>query len=177
MLDHEGGAGAGTGDESIFSPWMCAIMFNSYFRAFMFSENNAYAQFIADHGTAFESSCRDGVLDSQTMTLPWYCAGGQLFTDAGIWGDVEHVTDVIAAVGMILWAKAQVEEVDTATLEALEVDITRGLGYNQASWYRNAQATYDAGYPVWRCTPPRRPLWQHIHSANYRWLKESRESV
>lgn len=176
IMSHEGGPGNGDGTENVISPWMCNLLFSSYFRAYVLSETIDYLEFIAGYASEFESAFYTATFNSETVRVAWYLYGEQEFTDSGVGGDIQHACDVLNAVQLILWSQKQAGQTVSATLASYAEDLKNSAAVDQAYWYRNSQATIDAGYTIWRCTPPRRPLWQHGKSA-HKWLESSREAV
>ena len=174
ILDHEGGSGGGTGNEMIFSPWMCTIMFNSYFRAWMLSGDSDYLRFIAGYHDEYVGIYYTQAFDSVDTRTAYYLAGEMLFTDGGIFADIEHNLDVSAAIELILFSKKELLEPVSSTLEDELTALKSSFNHNQSYWYRPTQATIDAGFTIWRGTPYRRPTWQHLHSANLTWLESAR---
>ena len=84
--------------------------------------------------------------------------------------------DTLNAINLILWAQEQAGVAISSVLESYAAEMKADAGINQSYWYRNGQATIDAGYTIWRVAPHRRAAWQHGKSST-KWLEQSRESV
>jgi len=141
------------------SPWMSALLGEAVWRYYLFSEDRAALEFLANLGEFLvEYGVRD-VSDAHPQLrgrwAPWYLASRSVqYTDSGPWADIEHQCDVAGLVARGVWAAGQLGRDQTSMLELLD-KLIDGCRRNLEAWHRPA----DASRPAWRLQPPRKFNW------------------